>query len=440
MHGPVHALPADEQELLRPWGVGSYLVVPIFVDGELRGYLCLEDGDDDRYWSVTELEALRTASRTFAASIRRYDSDQALAESEARYRDLLENASDLIQSVSPDGRFRFVNRAWKETLGYGETEVEGLRVWDVARGGAGMEGDAEGTDRDVVQSILADDGQGRFEAVFITKDGQEIPVEGSVNCRYEDGLPVADPRHFPRHHRAQSLRPHDPGVHLHRQPRAAHAVDFHHRLLGFARQRPASGSQSGSASWSPLPCATATGCCSSSTTCWTCKNSPPRNWSSAWKRWRWSLCWWKWPRGIRGFAESFGIRLQLAPVPSDLTLQGDFDRLLQVLDNLLSNAIKFSPKGEEVWMRAAFDDTTVTLTVEDRGPGIPEEFRSRLFDRFTQFDSSATRRSGGSGLGLSIVKGLVEGMQGSIQLDTEVGRGTAFHLHLPRWPGEGEED
>ena len=135
---------------------------------------------------------------------------------------------------------------------------------------------------------------------------------------------------------------------------------------------------------------------------------------------------------IRAFADSCSIRLELGfGIPPGLQVHGDRDRITQVLNNLLSNAIKFSPDGEAVTVSARLEEEQVVLTVSDRGPGIPEEFRSRLFDRFTQFDSSSTRRSGGSGLGLSIVKGMVEGMDGRIVLDTEVDRGTTFHVILP---------
>ena len=124
-------------------------------------------------------------------------------------------------------------------------------------------------------------------------------------------------------------------------------------------------------------------------------------------------------------------RFDVGRIAPDLTLIGDRDRLIQVLNNLLSNAIKFSPADATVTIGAQERNTRVVLTVSDQGPGIPEEFQSRLFDQFTQADPSKTRASGGSGLGLSIAKGLVEGMHGHISLDTRIHQGTTFFVELP---------
>ncbi len=135
--------------------------------------------------------------------------------------------------------------------------------------------------------------------------------------------------------------------------------------------------------------------------------------------------------GIRAFADSFHVDLELGEVPEGVLVRADRERLIQVLNNLLSNAIKFSPRERSVTVAARLAGDRVVISVADHGPGIPEEFRARLFERFTQVDSSATRSAGGSGLGLSIVKGLVEGMEGRVSLDTEMGRGTVFHVELP---------
>lgn len=425
LHGSVTALPPEEQELLLPWGVGSYVVVPIFVRDHLRGYLCLEEGDDARRWSMTELEALRTASRTFAASIQRNDSDRALAESEARYRDLLENANDLIQSVSPDGRFRFVNRAWKEALGYGPDEVQDLRVWDVARGSSA------GEDRDVVQSILSDDGRGRFEAIFMTKDGGEIPVEGSVNCRYEDGLPVATRgifRDITERKVYDRMTQEFISTVSHELRTPLTSIIASLGLLDSGRlQKPERIQELVS-----IALRNGNRLLELINNLLDLQKLSANKLSFRLEEIEVHPFLVEAVEGIRAFAGSYDVELRLQDVEEDLWILGDFDRLIQVFDNLLSNAIKFSPTGGVVLLETAADDDCVSITVRDRGPGIAEEFRSRLFDRFTQFDASASRRSGGSGLGLSIVKGLVEGMDGSLGLDSEVGEGTAFHVHLPR--------
>jgi signal transduction histidine kinase/ActR/RegA family two-component response regulator len=110
----------------------------------------------------------------------------------------------------------------------------------------------------------------------------------------------------------------------------------------------------------------------------------------------------------------------------------DPDRLQQVLWNLLSNAIKFTPKGGHVTVTAARRESAVRFTVSDTGVGIKPEFLPHVFERFRQAESSTTRAYGGLGLGLAIVRHLVELHGGTVAVHSEgEGRGTTFTVHLP---------
>lgn len=108
----------------------------------------------------------------------------------------------------------------------------------------------------------------------------------------------------------------------------------------------------------------------------------------------------------------------------------DGPRFTQALGNLLSNAVKFSPPGEPVRLTLQRTGGQVRLEVSNGGPGIPEAFRPRIFQRFAQADASDSRARGGTGLGLSITKALVERMGGRIGFDSQPGR-TVFHLEFP---------
>ena len=130
------------------------------------------------------------------------------------------------------------------------------------------------------------------------------------------------------------------------------------------------------------------------------------------------------------YGVEFEVRFVLEDVP-EATVNGDPDRLTQVLTNLLSNAAKFSPAGAEVAITAARRNGTVRLSVRDRGPGVPEEHRDRLFEKFTQADSSDARQKGGTGLGLSISKAIVEKHGGTIGFTTALGEGSTFFVDLP---------
>jgi len=115
----------------------------------------------------------------------RKQAEEALRESEERYRDLFENANDLIQSVTPDGHFRYVNTAWRNVLGYSKEEVANLTLWDI------IHPDYINHCREIFQKVMSGETANNVEAVFVTKDGRVVPVEGSVNCRFEGGKPVA---------------------------------------------------------------------------------------------------------------------------------------------------------------------------------------------------------------------------------------------------------
>jgi len=131
------------------------------------------------------------------------------------------------------------------------------------------------------------------------------------------------------------------------------------------------------------------------------------------------------------YAEQYGISFVCSDLPSDILVKGDEHRLIQVLFNLMSNAVKFSPQGVKIYLTVSIDSDFVQISVKDKGAGIPEEYRDRLFEKFTQADSSDTRKSGGTGLGLSIVKTIIEKHHGAISYDTEVGKGTTFYFTLP---------
>jgi signal transduction histidine kinase len=133
----------------------------------------------------------------------------------------------------------------------------------------------------------------------------------------------------------------------------------------------------------------------------------------------------------RSYGEQLGVRLQLRAPLSDAVVPLDSDRFMQVMANLLSNAAKFSPPGGVVEIMTEHGDGSVRVLVADRGPGIPEEFRSKIFGKFSQADASDSRQKGGTGLGLSIVKAIMEKHGGEVGFETQLGSGTTFHVSFP---------
>ena len=135
---------------------------------------------------------------------------------------------------------------------------------------------------------------------------------------------------------------------------------------------------------------------------------------------------------VRPAAQLKGVKLQLDVDNPSICVQGDPSRLQQVFWNLLTNAVKFTPRGGQVTVTLACDAANIEVSIADTGEGIGPEFLPHVFDRFRQADASTTRRHGGLGLGLSIVKQLVELHGGTIAASSEgAQRGAVFTVRLP---------
>ena len=136
----------------------------------------------------------------------------------------------------------------------------------------------------------------------------------------------------------------------------------------------------------------------------------------------------------RSYADQYHVNLIFARADDDLEnvmVRVDRIRFLQVMTNLLSNACKFSPKGADVVLRLGRSHAGMVVSVVDRGPGVPDDFKDRIFTRFAQADGSDTREKGGTGLGLYLVKVMTERMGGTVWFEGNDHGGTTFFISLP---------
>jgi signal transduction histidine kinase len=157
-------------------------------------------------------------------------------------------------------------------------------------------------------------------------------------------------------------------------------------------------------------------------------------------------------------AESDGLRVELAPLDwnadltrwveqaraqtgrtftlllpeTPVTAMADRAKVERIVANLLSNAAKFSPAGTPITCALTVDDEWLAVSVRDAGPGVPPDARERIFDRFFQVDSSASRRQGGFGIGLSLVRRFTEAHGGTVSVSEAPGGGSVFSVRLPR--------
>ena len=136
---------------------------------------------------------------------------------------------------------------------------------------------------------------------------------------------------------------------------------------------------------------------------------------------------------MQGFAKGKNIRL-VVKVKSLPLIQADPDRISQVLRNLIDNAIKFSDEGSKVEISAELINDSILFTVKDYGCGLSSENQLKIFEPFYQVESSIKRKYGGTGLGLTICRGIVESQKGKIWVESQLGKGSKFYFTVPLIP------
>ena len=138
------------------------------------------------------------------------------------------------------------------------------------------------------------------------------------------------------------------------------------------------------------------------------------------------------------YASQHGVKIIIGQSAPRFLVSADPFRLTQVLDNLLSNAAKFSPPESHVTVTVSRVNRRARVAVSDLGPGIPAEFKQRIFERFAQADTSDARQKGGTGLGLSIAKAIIGALGGEIDFTSDPDHGTTFYFELPELQNSGQ--
>ena len=366
----------------------------------------------------------------------RRQAEETLRESEERYRDLFENANDLIQSVAPDGTLLYVNRAWRTALGYTKVEVQKLNIFDI------IHPDSCAHCQELFQRVMSGERVANVEAKFLTRDGRTLLVEGNVNCRFKFGKPVATRAIFRDITERKQLE--------------RDLIDAREAAIGASQAKSEFLANMSHEIRTPL-----NGIIGMTDLLRRSALSPEQDKMASTIQFSanalLSII-----NTILDFSKIEAGKLILEIIDFDLRaivegvvgllaeqaqqkkvelallihndvpekLRGDPLRLRQILTNLIGNAIKFTEKGEVVVR--VFREPSSTLhpalrfEVRDTGIGIPEDVRNHLFQAFSQADTSTTRRYGGTGLGLAISKQLVELMDGEIHVESTPGWGSTF--------------
>jgi signal transduction histidine kinase len=136
-------------------------------------------------------------------------------------------------------------------------------------------------------------------------------------------------------------------------------------------------------------------------------------------------------RGVLDESRIVGPEHTYESAVGPLAVKADPDKLTQILTNLVSNAMKYTPAGSSIAVRASAEDGMAHVVVEDNGPGIPRDRLERVFERYYRIESKDGPRVAGTGLGLPIVRQLVELHGGRVWCESELGKGASFHFTLP---------
>jgi PAS domain S-box-containing protein len=408
---------------------GSRLLVPIFAGALWWGFLGLEDRHTSRQWSMAETEVLRTLAGIFGAAVLRTRNLRALRESEARIRSIFDNMLGGLVTLREDGTIDMVNPSAERMFGYKTYELAGRHFSELLP-------QVPADEREGLMQIALKKTLGRVtEWEARKKDGTLFPVELSL---FEFHTPEG--RSFAGNVRDISQR-----REVDRLKREFVSMVSHELRTPLTSIRGALGLLAEGGLGSDVP--------------EQAKQLIDVAFKNSGRLGRLvddildmdkleagKMAFHMRPLPIvpiveqaiaanAAYAAELGVSFALTGTATGAQVQADPDRLSQVLANLLSNAAKFSPEGDTVEISVERAAKVVRVAVRDRGPGVPDAFRSEIFSKFAQADNASARRKGGTGLGLSISKVFIEKMGGRIDFISAEGRGTTFFFELPEYEG-----
>jgi PAS domain S-box-containing protein len=359
----------------------------------------------------------------------RKQAEEKIRESEERYRDLFENATDLIQSCNAEGKFVYVNKAWRTSLGYREAEVPDLILWDI------IKPEHVAQCKEILQRVISGETVTNIETAFVAKDGKVINVEGNVNPIRKDDKVIATRAIF-----------HDINVRKEAEEKLKQIDQMKSEFLSNVSHELRTPLQSISGFTKLIM----NGEVPEKETQQEFLQIIDRETShlgnlinglldmSRLEAGRFQIN--RTPVAIRDtILDSLKMFQSLAQqknieltknIPENIPeMNLDIERIRQVIVNLLSNAVKFSDPGGSVKIKAETTDNELIFQVADHGTGIREENMKHLFERFYREEGEKVR--GGTGLGLYISKQIIDAHGGRIWAESKAGEGSTFSFALP---------
>lgn len=370
----------------------------------------------------------------------RHETQRQLRESEERFRDLFENASDLIHVLDLSNRFVFVNASWCRTLGYSLEEANALQLMDVIAPESRAHAASLRT-----QSLAGEDLE-QVQVVLLTKDGQRVEVEGGITQKIVDGVAISSrgifrdvtARNRTMQELAEAKRKAEAADHI----KSAFLASMSHELrtplnsvigfTGILLKRLAGPLNDEQAFQMGMVRDSARSLLALVNDVLDISRIEAGELSVASEPFDLQQAIQKAANTVRPLADAASLSLDtVVNLPAEAVI-GDQRRTEQVMLNLLSNAIKFTRVGGVQLQAQTVDAHWLTVSVTDTGIGIDEADLAVLFQPFRQVDNRLARQHEGSGLGLAISARLAELMGGRIEVQSQLGQGSTFTLWLPR--------
>jgi PAS domain S-box-containing protein len=430
----------DLRELLRGLGLRSAMVVPLVANGRALGALTLVSGQSERHYGPADLSLAEDLAQRCAQAVDSARLYQAASEAEQRYRDLVDGLDAIVWEA--DGvipRFTFVSRYAEKLLGHPLTRwLQEPDFWlslvhpeDRSATAEACRQALEGYDQDLEYRAIAADGRMLWlrNLIYAVRDGGRVSqLRGIIVDATE------------RKQAEQALQ-----QHARELAEAAEHKDEFLAVLAHELRNPLApirnalhvlelrGSQQPAREWAQDVLERQVGHLTRMVNDLLDVSRITRG-KVVLKRERIDLV--RLVRAAvedqRGALERGGLMVELSLPPQSLWVLGDATRLAQVVDNLLNNAGKFTRPGGRVLIEVGGDGRQARVTVRDSGMGIAPELLPRIFQTMTQADRSLDRTGGGLGLGLSLVKGLVEMHDGRVKASSAgLDRGAEFSFWLP---------
>ncbi len=350
---------------------------------------------------------------------------QALTQREAQLNDLFDNASALILSVDRRGAFRFANDAFLRALDLSRAALEWSTLWDV------LAPQSQAMMRQLMTGELHS-APSPLELALITRDGQQVYLEGSFSARREGGEEVTALRgifhDISERKRLDQLQREFVSIVSHELRTPLTSIKG---ALGLLRSGAMAAQPEQSARLLALADHNSDRLIRLINDILDMERLEDGHLPMSLGELRLASVVEAAVEANQALVELSGVTLRVTLGWPEAQVMGDAHRLIQVITNLISNAVKFSTPGQAISVtlsRQAQDYARVS--VRDHGPGVPAGMRARIFDRFVQADASDARARGGSGLGLSIARGIVTRHGGRIGVE-EASPGARFYFELP---------